>query len=105
MEWKVGDIVLQPRHGVVGRVAKLSELPRDGMDALPTLVLESGDELLEAGCVPGNPAMLMYHDGCIAALGATLKRLAGAGLAAGLKEAEVLSILGGVMSRQSAALQ
>jgi len=104
LEWKVGEIAFQPNHGVVGRVAALSTLPRDGMEALPTLKLESGDELLAAGCVRGTNTQLSFHDGAIAALSALLKELARNGMLAGISPQTVVCILAGVVARQDAHL-
>lgn len=107
-EWNKGDIAFQPNIGVVGRVVGFGHV--DGGNAFgrecdpPTLKLESGDELMAGGCVRGTLPQLQFHDSAINTVGEALKALAVFGASLGLHPTTALSILKGVMARQSALL-
>ena len=111
--WSKGDVAFQPNHGVVGRVVELGvlddftarvTLQADDAPPTPTLKLESGDELIAAGCVRGTLPQLYFHDVAIESIARVLKALAVFGASLGLHPTTALAILKGVMARQSALL-
>ena len=101
--WHVGDIVFQPNHGVVGKLADVGHMKVDDK-VVETLKLDSGDEFIRAGCVRGTHAQLQLHDNAIDMLGTLMRTLMTFAKSLGIMPQTALLILAGVVRRQAMLL-
>jgi hypothetical protein len=102
--WHVGDIVFQPSHGVVGKLAGFGEL-KDSKGTVESLKLESGDEFIRTGCVRGTYAQLQLHDNAVDMVGTLMRTLMTFAKSLELMPNTALLILAGVVRRQAMMLQ